>query len=178
MHTITIINNGVAKRYETEATTFGQLKEVIINDFPLVDQMQGVVRGTDVTLQINSAQLPEGDAFIFLMPKKTDSGADDVSTWNRGQCYDYIKTARTDDEDAKEFFGTYSSRSTTELREMIEEYISSNKNITFDDIAEMLNAVYKLNVTGDSLEQDMISYTESKSVIAEEAAVRARFSSR
>jgi len=61
------------KVIHSEATTWGQLKEVL-SEFGNLDQMNVVVKETRNSLQVPEAVLPEGDFTLYLSPKQIKAG--------------------------------------------------------------------------------------------------------
>lgn len=80
MRTITVIGTTLTtpREYQTEATTWGQLKDLVTQDFGNVEGMKAVVKETRGTLERNDAILPEEDCTIFLTPAKIKAGNVDV----------------------------------------------------------------------------------------------------
>jgi len=67
-----------AKELRSEATTWGQLKDALRNDFSDLDKMRAVVRETRVDLASDEAMLPEESFTILLTPKQIKAGSRDV----------------------------------------------------------------------------------------------------
>lgn len=80
MRTVTVIGTTLSnpREYQTEATTWGQLKDLISPDFGNVEGMKAVVKETRGNLERNDAVLPEEDFTLFLTPGKIKAGAVDV----------------------------------------------------------------------------------------------------
>lgn len=80
MRTITVIGTTLPnpKEYTTEATTWGQLKEVVSRDFGTIDKMKAVIKETRATLEREDALLPEDDCTIFLTQAQIKAGTVDV----------------------------------------------------------------------------------------------------
>lgn len=79
MRTITVIGTTLStpREYNTSATTWGQLKE-IIREFGDVSNMKAVVKENRATLEREDALLPEGDCTVFLSQAKIKAGVVDA----------------------------------------------------------------------------------------------------
>jgi len=77
MRTITVVatKNGKIKKYQSNASTWGELKTLIIDDYDL-SNLKPTENINKTTLEHNDAILPDGDFRLFLRPAKTKSGAD------------------------------------------------------------------------------------------------------
>ena len=86
MRKIRVINSnlGKVKNVETDATTWGQLKEQISDMFR--GEVNAVVKENQVSLELSSATLPEGDLAgedkdqdftLFVVTKESKAGVDD-----------------------------------------------------------------------------------------------------
>lgn len=62
------------KTLQSEATTFGQLKDSL-SEYGDLSQMTVVVKETRNSLQHDEAVLPEGNFTIYLSPKQIKAGA-------------------------------------------------------------------------------------------------------
>lgn len=80
MRTITVIGTTLStpREYQTESTTWGQLKDLVSRDFGDVSNMKAVVKETRATLEREDALLPDEDCTIFLTQAKIKAGAVDV----------------------------------------------------------------------------------------------------
>ena len=75
MRTIKIVQTATAsvKRFESEATTWGELAEQIKGEYNL-DKVKATVKETKGTLEHHDAVLPEGEFTIFLRAAKNKAG--------------------------------------------------------------------------------------------------------
>lgn len=64
--------SNVAKKYETAATTWGQLKAEISDVY--TNGLEAIVNPGNTTLNREDAVLPTGDFRLFLVPKKNKAG--------------------------------------------------------------------------------------------------------
>lgn len=80
MRTITVIGTTLStpREYQTESTTWGQLKDLVSRDFGDVSNMKAVVKETRATLEREDALLPDEDCTIFLTQAKIKAGAVDL----------------------------------------------------------------------------------------------------
>jgi len=79
MRTITVIGTQrPPMEYQTEATTWGQLKDLVQRDFGSLNGMIAIVKESRVNLESEDAVLPEGDTTLFLTQTKIKAGAVDV----------------------------------------------------------------------------------------------------
>lgn len=60
--------------YDSNATTWGELKDVVARDFGDVSGMKAVVKETRNTLDQDAAVLPEDNFTIFLTQSKIKAG--------------------------------------------------------------------------------------------------------
>lgn len=80
LRTITIgstTKSGV-KQIQSEAVTWGQLREALYDGFGDVGNMRAVIRETRADLVSDDATLPEGAFTLLLTPKQIKAGAKDV----------------------------------------------------------------------------------------------------
>lgn len=77
---ITVVSSTKSQPTElySEATTFGQLKDVL-NQFGSLDKLRAVVKESRATLEMEEAILPEGEFTLFLTPKQIKAGAIDIA---------------------------------------------------------------------------------------------------
>ena len=75
MRTIKVVQTATAsvKRFESEATTWGELAEQIKGEYNL-DKVKATVKETKGTLEHHDAVLPEGEFTIFLRAAKNKAG--------------------------------------------------------------------------------------------------------
>lgn len=76
--TIASTTRSTPVRITSEATTWGQLKDSLRNDFRDLEQMRAVVRETRNDLASDDAVLPTGDFSILMSPKQIKAGGLDV----------------------------------------------------------------------------------------------------
>lgn len=71
-----------AKQYETDVTTWGELKEVISE--LLTGNVEAIVKPGNVTLTRDDAALPTGDFRVYLIPTKNKAGMSPTQAQNLG----------------------------------------------------------------------------------------------
>lgn len=64
--------SNVANKYDTDVTTWGELKSVISDIF--TSGLEAIVNPGNVTLNRDDAALPTGDFRVFLVPTKNKAG--------------------------------------------------------------------------------------------------------
>lgn len=64
-----------AKKLQTEAVTWGQLKDSLRAEFGDLDKMRAVVRETRNDLASDDARLPEDDFTLLLSPRQIKAGS-------------------------------------------------------------------------------------------------------
>lgn len=100
--------------YETESTTWGQLKSELSRDYNF-DNLQATENITRRDLTVDSAELPTSDFTLFLRPIKTKSGA-----YSYAEAKSIIKNDTSLQEAIKEKYGkNYTILSTSILNEAI-----------------------------------------------------------
>ena len=100
--------------YETESTTWGQLKAELSRDYNF-DNLQATENITRRDLTVDSAELPTSDFTLFLRPIKTKSGA-----YSYAEAKSIIKNDTSLQEAIKEKYGkNYTNLSTSILNEAI-----------------------------------------------------------
>lgn len=121
MRTVKVIGiqHNTPKTYNTGASTWGELKLVIDQDFPITSSHRVVVRETRADLIENDATLPDGDFTIFITEKSSKSGVDIVNFLEAFKeefmtAFDSI-IERVGDEE----FGNTSTEITEEERDML-----------------------------------------------------------
>lgn len=120
------------KQVDANVSTWGELKDVLSNNGISYSGMKAVIGETKVTLESSSAQLPEGDFTLFLMPKKTKSGVDHSGLGYR-EIRARIKDILEENPDAKDHFNqgrNYTTKSTSDLRSLLEEYDEQQETST------------------------------------------------
>jgi hypothetical protein len=60
----------------SDATTWGELKDVLNSRDISTDGMKGIIRETKITLESDEAQLPDDNFTLFLFTAKVKSGLD------------------------------------------------------------------------------------------------------
>lgn len=80
LRTITVASTtkSTAKQYQSEATTWGGLKDFLRKDFDNLDKMRAVIRETRNDLTSDDAMLPLDSFTILLNPKEIKAGANKV----------------------------------------------------------------------------------------------------
>lgn len=132
MRTLFVVSNMGQKLIKLEnsegITTAGALREAINaynreNKSSTVDfnQVEMVIGGSNITLSLNDAVIPEGDQRIFLMQKESKAGGS-----SRGEAYSIISgfIARDGDQ-ARDHFNediNYTNKRTSLLWELISNY--------------------------------------------------------
>ena len=100
--------------YETESTTWGQLKSELSEDYNF-DNLQATENITRRDLTVDSAELPTSDFTLFLRPIKTKSGA-----YSYAEAKSIIKNDTALQEAIKKHYGkNYTNLSTNILNEAI-----------------------------------------------------------
>lgn len=126
-------------KIESTATTFGEFVPQLREQGFSLDGMKAVVGETKVTLEADSAVLPEGEFKLFLMPLKTKSGAD----MSRNDAYAIIQDFINRDGDiARNHFnanGNYTRTKTTELISLINSYSAPTSAATVAPVATSVN---------------------------------------
>jgi gas vesicle protein len=76
MRTIRVISpqSTSARTFESEATSWGDLREELSETYSGISDMKAIVRENRNTLESDSASLPEGNFTIILSMKKIASG--------------------------------------------------------------------------------------------------------
>lgn len=127
---------GSNKTIKSAATDWDELKEDLIGKGVSYDNMKAVVGETKNTLEAGGAKLPEGNFTLFLMNKKTKSGAD-VSSMKYRELRSEIQSIISDNDDAKDHFNegrNYTTKSTAQLRELLESYYDNNAEDMQEDV--------------------------------------------
>jgi len=109
------------------ATTWEELQIDFSNAGINYKGMDAVIRATKVTLTLPDAKLPDGDFLLYLLPQKTQSGADLSYKELRAAISNIIKA---DGEKAKNHFNqgkNYTTKSTDELQNLYKSYKSVDK---------------------------------------------------
>lgn len=118
-------SKGQRKSYETEASTWGELKQLIEFDYDL-SNLQATENINKTTLEHVDAKLPEGDFVLFLRPIHQKAGYDfDTMSFRelRNMLDDDIKNHLSNLYPSK----SWTQLSTNELREGLESYYSDDK---------------------------------------------------
>lgn len=140
MAQVTVFSTKGKKRFvvETEANTWGELKQVLTSEGVEVDNMKAIVGENQTTLESSAAVLPKGlttagevtkDFTLFLTPVKVKSGSINVidpETMSYKECKDFIKKEFANSDEAKEHFGNYTIMSTSQMRSLIESWLDNN----------------------------------------------------
>lgn len=94
MRTVTVIGTtlSVPKEYNTEATTWGQLKDLVSRDFGDISGMKAVCKENRNTLDRDDAMLPDDDCTIFLSSAKIKAGGIDIVELLEALKNEYINT--------------------------------------------------------------------------------------
>lgn len=163
MKKVTIFNSGVRNDVEVadNVNTWGALRNILEETYSNIDDMRAILRGTNTTLELEGAELPEGDIMIFLTARKTKSGSD----MTRKGCYVYIQEVRSTSEEGHAFFAGYTNKTTGVLRDMIDEWDAANSEeaeFTFYDISNYLKDVHAIDISPEVLESDVIEYLRSQ----------------
>lgn len=126
--TVVSTKNNKVKSYETDVTKWGELNELISNDFDL-SNLKATENINKTTLEHIDSTLPEGDFRVFLRPTKTKSGNPDFSSMGfKDMRENYIKN----DDEAKKFLAqggrNWTQLGTEELRTGLTNYYASKSN--------------------------------------------------
>jgi len=134
---VTVFSTKGRKRSEVnaEVATWGELKSVLAAEGIETEGMRAIIGESQVTLESSKALLPvDFDFTLFLSPIKVKSGAD-VENMSYKECKEFIKLESAKSAEAKEHFGNYTIMSTSQLRALIESYLS-NATATVDTKVE------------------------------------------
>lgn len=104
MRTVTIIatKGGQIKKYQTDATTWGDLRMLIQEDYSM-ENLKATENINKTTLEHIDSVLPEGDFRVFLRPSKTKSGG-----IYDGRNFKEMRSAIADEGDkAKKFLSAF-----------------------------------------------------------------------
>lgn len=148
MAQVTVFSTKGKKRVvvETEANTWGELKQVLTSEGVEVNNMKAIVGENQTTLESSAAVLPKGltaagevtkDFTLFLTPVKVKSGFGDVidpETMSYKECKDFIKEEFASSDEAKEHFGNYTIMSTSQMRSLIESWLNNNAAETSSEL--------------------------------------------
>jgi hypothetical protein len=128
------------------ATTWEELQRDFSNAGVNHKGMDAVVRATKVTLTLPDAKLPDGDFLLYLLPQKTQSGADLSYKELRAAISDIIKA---DGDEAKNHFNqgkNYTTKSTNELQNLYKSYKGAGKTATTKPVVTSEKKVAVSNV--------------------------------
>lgn len=150
MAKVTVFSTKGKKRFvvETEANTWGELKEALAAEDVEVKNMKAIVGETQTTLESSAAVLPKGltqagevtkDFTLFLTPVKVKSGCSvDVESMSYKECKEYIKVAFiTEPEAAKEHFGNYTIMGTSQMRALIQTWVEFEDHSSTDEVTAL-----------------------------------------
>lgn len=122
---ITIYSTKGKQKYvhETSATTFGELKNELRNEFDF-NSLTATENITRRDLTVDSALLPTEDFNLFLRPKQTKLGASNLSY---REAKDLVKSSSDNTKEAiKIHFGAnYTNLSTQDLNKAVELFINN-----------------------------------------------------
>lgn len=107
---------------ESVSQVWGDLKQDLLNLGIETDGMKAIIGETQLSLESTGAILPDYNFTLFLSPVKVKSGGN-VEEYSYKECKDFIKEAVADSAEAKEFFGNYTTKSTTTLRSLISDWL-------------------------------------------------------
>jgi hypothetical protein len=117
--TITIYNGTTSKVISSNSITWGELKSELSSHGITTSNMRAFIGQNQTELSVNSALLPDSIEFdLFLTPKKNKSGAGRT----RSECYQIAKEARAENDEAMEYFTSYSSMTTEELNDAVDSW--------------------------------------------------------
>jgi len=74
-----------ARTFESEATSWGALKEELSGTYSGISDMKAIVRETRNTLESDNASLPEGNFTVILSMKKIESGSGNRTRYTDSQ---------------------------------------------------------------------------------------------
>ena len=154
--TVTIYNtSGSAKTaIQTGAENKGELVEALDENDINYEGMRFILAGANVTLEVDSAKLPETDCIIFLSVEKNKSGNSSYLTLKANIKAKRIKAIEEDDEDLVELIGNYTHHTTEELQDLwneIQEYLygSSDEPLESNLETRLFEVEYKLGLVND-----------------------------
>ena len=117
---------GKSGSFESDATTWGDIKDQVINIVGNLDNLIATENVDKTNLEHTDAVLPEGEFKIFLRPSKTKSGARyeemsfselrDIIKEEGNKCKEYLN------EVAKETNRNWTQLKTAELQQLIKDY--------------------------------------------------------
>lgn len=100
--TVVATKGGQVKKYETEATTWGALRDIIQEDYSL-SNIKATENINKSTLEHVDCALPEGDFRVFLRPSKTKSGG-----YHDGKSFKEMRAVIAEaGQNAKSFLSVY-----------------------------------------------------------------------
>lgn len=151
--TVNSSNGQPSQEVETVARTWGELQRDLTEKGISFNGMKAIIGETRNELSSNQALLPDGTWNLFLLPKKTKSGAqkqqDKSSDMSRKEINEKIKEFITDNPDAKKHFSkdgkSYTQLSSDILIDMISSYKPSTaKPVTKDEFKKKVNKSKKV----------------------------------
>jgi len=113
------------REVETSAQTWGELKNDLRDQNISYDKMKSVIGESKLTLEADAATLPVAGFTLFLMPKKTKAGADDINTMSYKEIRAAIKRIVNKTPDTKNHFNegkNYTTKGTEVLRDLLASF--------------------------------------------------------
>lgn len=129
---ITIVpTRGQSKKITYDGNDWTGLKAKLESEGFDLTNIKAVEGRTKTTLEHPQALIPEGNFNLFLMPYKSKSGAKELT---RGDLYGIIKKAKEKDgQKAQDHFGNHTTKSTDDLRELVNSYKPEAKKTRKDN---------------------------------------------
>ncbi len=165
--TVVATKNGRIKKYTTDARTWGDLKELIQDEYDLTN-LKSTENVNKTTLEHIDAVLPEGDFRLFLRPSKTKSGGFDVT----GKGFKDLRALVTTDE-IKNHLNTivpgknWTQLSTADLAKGLESFGGSSTE-SAPTVQEVTNDVTAVAETGEEVKLNPLGKAKLAKQLIEE----------
>lgn len=143
-------------RFESDAATFIELQTQVADEFSSEygndiifdpNRMKAVVSGLDITLEADTARLPDTDFNLFYLPRKTDSGFD------RYEALAEIRQIIEANPDAYDFFNegrNITNKSNNDVRDLLDQWNQTHR--TQDAGEDILQRLLTIESRLDELE--------------------------
>jgi outer membrane protein assembly factor BamE (lipoprotein component of BamABCDE complex) len=145
MRTIKIITPSGRVSIETNATTFGELREH--PSFPAVDLTKNevTVKGSDVSLRLDSAALPEGNVVMYITAKEQKAGM------SKETYYDQLSTGELKDLCDERDIYYYSSNRESLIDLLLEDDLRENSSVSESKVEGIKNALLSIKTQIDGI---------------------------
>ncbi len=146
---VRIFSTKVKAQIDTDVTSWGELKNILRDREIPYNGMTAALSGSNLSLESNSAQLPNTDFVLYLMPQKTKSGIN-IEAFSymdlRKTIQEIIETAG---DVAKNFFNdghNYTRKNAADLRVLLQEWnkqvpVASQENVELTNIISNLKSL-------------------------------------